>query len=305
MLRTLPRLAETVALRYLVAFRVAWRAVGDPAVQDAQVLAEQDRVGGLPGDAGGSGDGEADVGGAQRRCVVDAVAEVADDVPAGAQRPHDAGLVQRIGLGEDRGAGGEGGEGMVAELGGAGAGDRFPGRDAGGLAEGDGGSGLVAGEDDGADALAGEALDCLCRAGFWRVGEAEESGQRQPGLPPGARFAAGFFADGAVGDREQPHAVVPQLLGDLAGLGTEGAAEGLLAAGEPHGRAGVQDGGDGALGDHQARAGAGVEDDAGAAAGEVKADLAGLVVLGLSNLTVQRLAGAEDRGVQGGAVPRR
>ena len=158
-----------------------------------------------------------------------------------------------------------------------------PAGNAGGLAEGDGGSGLVAGEDDGADALAGEALDCLRRAGFWRVGEAEESGQRQPGLPPGARFAAGFFADGAVGDREQPHAVVPQLLGDLAGLGTEGAAEGLLAAGEPHGRAGVQDGGDGALGDHQARAGAGVEDDAGAAAGEVKADLAGLVVLGLSN----------------------
>ena len=97
--------------------------------------------------------------------------------------------------------------------------------------------------------------------------------------------------------------VVPQLLGDLAGLRAEGAAEGLLAAGEPHGRAGVQDGGDGALGDHQARAGAGVEDDAGAAPGEVKADLAGLVVLGLSDLTVQRLAGAEDRGVQGGAPP--
>ena len=103
---------------------------GDAAVQDVQVLAEQDRVGGLPGDPGGLGDGQADVGGAQRGCVVDAVAEVADDVAPGAQGPDDAGFVQRASLGEDGGVpgeGGEGGEGAVAQARGLGAGDRLPG----------------------------------------------------------------------------------------------------------------------------------------------------------------------------------
>ena len=46
-------------------------------------------------------DGDADVGGVQRRGVVDAVAHVADDVPRLAQGEDDALLLVRLDLGED------------------------------------------------------------------------------------------------------------------------------------------------------------------------------------------------------------
>jgi hypothetical protein len=107
--------------------------------------------------------------------------------------------------------------------------------------------------------------------------------------------------DAAVGDGEQPQALVPYVLGDLVGLCPPGAGQRLFAAGQPDRCAGVEDGADGAFGDHEAGAGARVEDDAGAAAGEVEADLTGLAVLGLGDLVVKRRAGGQDRGVEGGA----
>ena len=88
--------------------------------------------------------------------------------------------------------------------------------------------------------------------GFGGSVKARNPASVSPASQPAVAVGCRGLADGAVGDREQPHPVVPQLAGGLAGLRPPGAGEGLLAGGEPHGGAGVQDGGDGALGDYQA-----------------------------------------------------
>ena len=82
MLTMLPKL-ELVAHQHVLA-GVGERApaLADAVAQHAQVVLEQDQVGGLPRDVGGRVDRDADVGDVQRRRVVDAVAEVADDVAA-------------------------------------------------------------------------------------------------------------------------------------------------------------------------------------------------------------------------------
>ena len=64
-------------------------------VHHRQVVLEQDEVGGLLGDVGGAVDRDADVGGVQRRGVVDAVAEEADDAAGALQGQQDALLLLR------------------------------------------------------------------------------------------------------------------------------------------------------------------------------------------------------------------
>ena len=73
-------------------------------LQHHQVFFQQDDVGRLLGDVGGGIHRNADVGLAQRRRVVDAVAEKADRVAHALQRLHHARLLQRRHFGEHRGA---------------------------------------------------------------------------------------------------------------------------------------------------------------------------------------------------------
>ena len=70
-------------------------ALEHAVVQHRKVVLEQDDVGRLLGDVGGAVDRDADVGGVQRRRIVDAVAEEADDVAAPLQRQDDPVLSAR------------------------------------------------------------------------------------------------------------------------------------------------------------------------------------------------------------------
>ena len=78
-------------------------ALGDAVGEHAEVLLQQDDVGGVLGDVGGGVDGDADVGGVQGERVVDAVAEEADGPAAApAQRRTMPRLLLRADPGEDR-----------------------------------------------------------------------------------------------------------------------------------------------------------------------------------------------------------
>ena len=59
----------------------------DAVGEDAEVLVEQDDVGGILGHVGGRVDRDADVGGVQRDGVVDAVAQEGDVAPLPCARP--------------------------------------------------------------------------------------------------------------------------------------------------------------------------------------------------------------------------
>ena len=56
-------------------------------MHDAEIVLEQHEIGRLLGDVGGAIDRDADIGRMQRRRIVDAVAEKADDVAAAASGP--------------------------------------------------------------------------------------------------------------------------------------------------------------------------------------------------------------------------
>ena len=124
--------------------------------QHAEVLVEQHDVGRVLGDLGGRLDGDADVGGVQRDCVVDPVAEEGD-VHARAPRDLDQ---PRLLIGpdarEDRGAGNRRGERVVVELLDLAAGQDAVDRDADVAADLGGDGAVVAGDDLDRDAEAGE-----------------------------------------------------------------------------------------------------------------------------------------------------
>jgi hypothetical protein len=77
-------------------------ALPDGVAQDAQVLVEQDDLGGFLGDVGRGVDREADVGRVQRGRVVDAVAEEAHGVPEPLQGQDQAVLLLRRDAAEQR-----------------------------------------------------------------------------------------------------------------------------------------------------------------------------------------------------------
>ena len=77
-------------------------ALDDTVGDDAEVLVEQDDVGGVLGDVGGGVDGDADVGVVEGDRVVDAVAEEADVGAEAALREDDARLLLGGDAGEDR-----------------------------------------------------------------------------------------------------------------------------------------------------------------------------------------------------------
>ena len=84
--------------------RVRERAASfaDAVGEHAEVLLEQDDVGGVLGDVGGGLDGDPDVGGVERDGVVDAVAEERDVAVGGAVRADEPGLLLGTDPGEDR-----------------------------------------------------------------------------------------------------------------------------------------------------------------------------------------------------------
>ena len=65
------------------------------ARRTAEIVVEQDDVRRVLGDVDGAVHRDADIGRVQRRRVVDAVAEIADDVAATLQRQNDAVLLRR------------------------------------------------------------------------------------------------------------------------------------------------------------------------------------------------------------------
>ena len=68
-------------------------AFDDAALQHAEILLQQNDVGRVLGDIDRAIDRDADIGGVQRRRIVDAVAEIADDVAAALQPKNDAVLL--------------------------------------------------------------------------------------------------------------------------------------------------------------------------------------------------------------------
>ena len=77
----LPKLALIVVRMYLSVLAKVMRPSSMPSSQDAQVLLQQHKVGGVLGHVHGRVHRDAHVGGVQGRRVVDAVAHVADHVP--------------------------------------------------------------------------------------------------------------------------------------------------------------------------------------------------------------------------------
>ena len=76
-------------------------AVLDPLPEHVQVRFQEDDIGALPRDVHGLVHRDADVGGAERRRVVDAVAEVPDRMPPGLQGVDDALLLLRVHFDEE------------------------------------------------------------------------------------------------------------------------------------------------------------------------------------------------------------
>jgi len=74
----------------------------DASCNTIRLFSSRNDVGRFLGDVDGGVDRYADVGGFQRRAVVDAVAEKADDMAPGGEAADDAGLLRRRNLGEHR-----------------------------------------------------------------------------------------------------------------------------------------------------------------------------------------------------------
>ena len=77
-------------------------ALDHAVAEHRQALLQEDDVGRFLGDVDGAVDRDADVGGLERRAVVDAVAQIADHVPVAVQRIDDRRLLRRRDLGEHR-----------------------------------------------------------------------------------------------------------------------------------------------------------------------------------------------------------
>jgi len=112
MLTMWPRFALVVVSTYskvraggrqhvLQGVRVGASTLLDAHPDDVEVLLEEDEVSSLAGHVDGGLDRQARVGAVHRRCIVDPVAEEADDVPGLLQGQNDALLLARVDLGEE------------------------------------------------------------------------------------------------------------------------------------------------------------------------------------------------------------
>jgi hypothetical protein len=116
------------------------------------VALDQGDAGAFHGDVGAGAHGDADVGGGERRCVVDAVAGHGDDAALGSEPLDDPGL----GVGQHVGL-----DLVDAEL----------------VGDGAGGGSVVAGQHDDAQAGGLQRRDRRRRRGLDRVGDADEAGR--------------------------------------------------------------------------------------------------------------------------------
>ena len=95
MLNMFPKLELVLMSKYFMMLPHGAAPLEDAGVQHAEPALEQHDVGGVARHVHRGRDGDADVGGVQRRRIVDAVAEIADDVPAPLEREQDAQLLAR------------------------------------------------------------------------------------------------------------------------------------------------------------------------------------------------------------------
>ena len=101
MLNMLPKFELVPISRYFITLPNARRPSRIAGVQDAQAGLEQDDVGRVLRDVDGRRDRDADVRRVERRRVVDAVAQEADDVAAALERQDDPVLLRGRDAGED------------------------------------------------------------------------------------------------------------------------------------------------------------------------------------------------------------
>ena len=135
------------------------RSFADPVGEHAQVLFEQDDVGGVFGDIGGGFDRDPDVGGVERDGVVDAVAEKRDVTVRGAVRADEAGFLFGTDAGEDRRIDDTGAECVVVKRGDVGTGHRGADFEPEVATDLLGDDGVVARDDLDSDAERGEAFE--------------------------------------------------------------------------------------------------------------------------------------------------
>ena len=100
MLSMLPKLALVVVKMYLSELAKVTRPSSTPRRRTSNPGSKQDEVGRFAGDVHGPFDGDPDIGVVEGRCVIDAIAQVADDVPGLLQGADDALLLVGIDLGE-------------------------------------------------------------------------------------------------------------------------------------------------------------------------------------------------------------
>ena len=101
-LNMFPKFDDVPMSTYLIVLAKVRRPSAHAVGEHAEVLFEQDDVGGVLGDVGGGFDRDPDVGGVERDRVVDAVAEERDVAVRGPVRADEAGLLFGAHPGEDR-----------------------------------------------------------------------------------------------------------------------------------------------------------------------------------------------------------
>ena len=100
-LNMFPKFELAPILMYFVMLPNTLRPSSTPSSEHRQALLEQDDVGGFLGDVDGAVDGNADIRRLERRAIIDAVTQEADDVPFAMQGIDDRGFLRRRDLGED------------------------------------------------------------------------------------------------------------------------------------------------------------------------------------------------------------
>ena len=264
-----------------------------PRSSTPRSCSQQNDVGRVLGDIDRAIDRDADIGGVQRRRVVDPVAEIADDMTAVPQPKNDAVLLngrdpaEQVRLFQPRG------KRFVAERFDLGAGQQPGDRNAEFGADMLRHALVVAAEDLDADTLGPKRGDGRARACFWRIGEDDEAGKHQF-LLIGHRCPLTVGLEFAPGDAERTKSVCAEPLEDFRRAGPRRVVErqklGLAGLFVPDGE--LDDIFGRALGDQQAVALV-LDEDRNAAPLKIERHLIDLGPAGIA-----RRAGFDDRGIE-------